>query len=259
MAHFSSERRPFPAWLAAALAQLAGCVLALGVLAAGVTHSLLALAAIQAFGAAAVSRLMRREVWWTLIHLGFAPLLLAALSTGIDPRWYLAIFVLLLLVFWGTLGTRVPLYLSGRDAVEAVEDLLPERRPLSVLDIGCGTAAMLAPLARRHPDCTFTGIEAAPLPWLIARIRAAGLANLHIVRGDFFRTDWGRHDVLYAFLSPHPMPQVERKTRAELAPHALLISKDFAAPELMPTHIVELPSGGVLYCYRPGAASASPD
>jgi SAM-dependent methyltransferase len=194
-----------------------------------------------------------------VIHLGFAPLLLAGLSTDIDPRWFLAVFVLLLLVFWGTLGTRVPLYLSGRDAVAAVEDLLPERRPLSVLDIGCGTAAMLAPLARRRPDCSFTGIETAPLPWLIARIRAIGLTNLHIIRGDFFRHDWSSHDVVYAFLSPYPMPQVECKAQAELEPDALLISKDFAASGLTPSHVVELPSGGVLYCYRPGAVSARPD
>jgi hypothetical protein len=64
---------------------------------------------------------------------------------------------------------------------------------------------------------------------------------------------------VYAFLSPYPMPQVECKAQAELEPDALLISKDFAASGLTPSHVVELPSGGVLYCYRPGAVSARPD
>lgn len=253
MAHPPSDRHPLPAWFTAVLAQLAGCALALGLLASGVTHDSVVLVAAQALVAAATSRLMGREIWWTVIHLGFAPLLLLALSSGIDPRWSLAIFILLLLVFWGTLGTRVPLYLSGRDAVDAVDALLPQRRPLRVLDIGCGTATVLAPLARRHPDCSFTGIETAPLPWLIARIAASGLANLRIERGDFFRLDWSDYDVVYAFLSPHPMLQVESKARAELGPEAWLMSKDFPAPGLTPARIVELPSGGTLYGYRPGA------
>jgi SAM-dependent methyltransferase len=248
-----------PAWLAALLAQLSGCALALGVAAAGLSNSGFVLVAVQAIGAAIASRLMRRENWWLLIHLCFAPLLVLALASGIDPRWHLAIFVLLLLVFWGTLGTRVPLYLSGRDAVHAMDALLPARRPLRMLDIGCGTGAMLTPLARAHPDCHFTGIESAPLPWLIARLLAGKAHNLDIQRGDFFAADWSSYDVVYAFLSPHPMEQVEDKAQRELGPHALLISKDFAAPGLIPSVVIELPAGSTLYCYGPGLADNSTD
>lgn len=259
MTHRTYAPRRLPAWLAALLAQLCGCALALALAASGVTNTPVLLVVSQALGAAASSRLMGRETWWTVIHLGFTPLLLLALSTGIDPRWSLAAFALLLLTFWGTLGTRVPLYLSGQDAVDAVDELLPERRPLKVLDIGCGTAAMLAPLARRNPDCSFTGIESAPLPWLIARIAAADLGNLRIKRDDFFQHNWSDYDVVYAFLSPHPMAQVVRKARDELPSDGLLISKDFPAPNLTPAHMVELPSGGMLYCYRPADSAASTD
>ncbi|MDX5364610.1 MAG: class I SAM-dependent methyltransferase [Pseudazoarcus pumilus] len=248
-----------PSWLAALLAQLGGVLLAFGLARSGMVSSGALLIGCQAVTAALISRLLRRERWWLLIHLCFMPLLLAARSADIDPSWYLAAFVLLLLTFWGTLRTRVPLYLSGRDAVEAVDTLLPDAPALRVLDIGCGTGALLTPLAGRHPQHHFTGVESAPLPWLIARIAARGHANLSIRRGDFFTHDWSAYDVVYAFLSTHPMEQVAAKARAELAPHALLISKEFAAPGLQPERTLTLPSDATLYCYRPGAAADRTD
>lgn len=253
------RRTPLPSWAAALLAQLGGGTVAFLLARSGMLDAPVTLVVTQAAAAALISLLMRRERWWVAIHLGFMPLLLAVLSIGLDPRWYLAAFALLLLLFWGTLGTRVPLYLSGSDAVEAVDALLPTQRPVRVLDIGCGTGAMLVPLARRHPAHRFTGIESAPLPWLVARITARPCDNLQILRGDFFAHDWSGYDVVYAFLSTHPMSEVEDKARVELGPQALLISKDFPAPGLQPERTLQLPSGATLYCYRPGAASASTD
>lgn len=225
----------------------------------GLMSSASLLIASQAVTAALISLGLKRERWWLLIHLCFMPLLLAARSADIDPSWHLAAFVLLLLTFWGTFGTRVPLYLSGRDTVEAVDTLLSSAPALRVLDIGCGTGALLTPLASRHPEHHFTGIESAPLPWLIARIAARGRNNLRIRHGDFFAHDWSTYDVVYAFLSTHPMEQVAAKSRAELGPQALLISKEFAAPGLQPERTLTLPSGTTLYCYRPGAATDRTD
>lgn len=253
------ERRPLPSWFAALLAQLGGTLLAFALARSGILTTLPPLIVTQAVSAALLSLLMRRERWWVVIHLCFVPLLLTAHSLDVDPRWALAVFVLLLLVFWGTLGTRVPLYLSGRDAVKAVDALLPAERPLRVLDIGCGTGAMLIPLARRHPEHRFTGIESAPLPWLIARIAARRCENLRILRGDFFAHDWSTYDVVYAFLSTHPMRRVGDKARDELGPQSWLISKDFAAPQLSVERTLPLPSGATLYCYRPGTATGSTD
>lgn len=242
-----------PSWFAALLAQVCGVLLAFGLARSGAISSATLLVASQAATAALISLSLRRERWWLAIHLSFMPLLLAARSANVDPYWYLAAFVLLLLTFWGTFGTRVPLYLSGRETVATVDTLLPARRGLRVLDIGCGTGALLTPLASHHPEHHFTGIEAAPLPWLIARISARGSRNLRILRGDFFAHDWSAYDVVYAFLSTHPMERVAAKARTELGPQAVLISKEFAAPGLQPERTLELPSGGTLYCYRPGA------
>ena len=191
--------------------------------------------------------------WWLLIHLGFAPLLVLVRSLDIAPGWFLAAFVVLLLVFWRTDASRVPLYLSNRKTAAALLDLLPPT-PCAVIDLGCGDGGLLARLARARPDCRFTGIEHAPLPWLVARLRCAGLPNLSIRRGDFWPVPLAGYDVVYAFLSPAPMPRLWEKACAEMAPGSLLVSNSFAVPQAEAERVVAVPDRRAtqLHCYRPG-------
>lgn len=244
--------RPRPAWLTAVAAQALGWLATLGLARLGWLESALTLLAAQAIIAATSAAMLRSERWWIVIHLLFSPLLAAALSLNADPRWAAAIFALLLLIFWGTLNTRVPLYLSGREVATAIEALLPPDRPARMLDLGCGTGSVIAPLAQQRPNCHFHGIESAPAPWVITHLRSRTLPNLSVERGDFFSADWRGYDVIYAFLSPHPMAAVWAKACTELGPQALLISKDFPVAGAEPARSLRLPSGSTLYLYYPG-------
>ena len=111
----------------------------------------IAIVGAQAALAAALAWRMHRERWWIVLHALFSPLGALALGSGVDPRWWLAALVATMLLYWGTPGTRVPLYLSGRAAVDAVDGLLRSRGARSLLDIGCGGGSVVAPIARRHP------------------------------------------------------------------------------------------------------------
>ena len=208
-------------------------------------------AAVQGACAALASHKLGAPRWWLPIHLGFLPLVVAVAALGIDPRWFLAAFVLLLLVFWRTDQSRVPLYLSNRATAEALLALLPAG-PCHVADLGCGDGRLLRRLARARPDCEFLGIEHAPLTWLWAWLAALNLPNCRIRRGDFWRQPLGLFDVVYAFLSPAPMPRLWQKARGELRPGALLVSNSFAVPELDPERTVEVDDRRrtQLYCYR---------
>lgn len=213
----------------------------------------LAAAAVQGVCAALAAHKLESPRWWVVIHLLFVPAIVAASTLDIAPGWYLAAFVLSLLIFWRTDKSRVPLYLTNASTASAIAALLPPR-PCHVVDLGCGNGGLLRQLARARPDCEFVGIEHAPLPWLWARLATLRLDNVYIRHSDFWRQHLGLFDVVYAFLSPAPMPRLWQKAIDEMKPDALLVSNSFPAPDVEPerTIAVEDRRKTQLYVYRLG-------
>lgn len=210
--------------------------------------------------AALVAHLLGSARWWLAIHLAFTPLLLAAAHLGLAPAWYLAAFAALLLFFWSTFRTQVPLYLTNRATVAAIAKLVPEDQPWRILDLGSGTGSLVRPLAAQRPRTHCVGLEAAPAPIWIGRLLGRRLANLSQRREDFWRHDWRGYDLIYAFLSPVPMARVGEKAAAELAPGALLVSNSFPIPDLTPAFVLDLDDRRRtrLYVYRAGESHPRP-
>jgi hypothetical protein len=238
----------------ALLAQLGGVLLtglAMKFIHPGLADHPLAAAFLQGACAAAISQGLQAPRWWLPIHLAFLPLATAALALNIPPWVWLLGFTILLLVFWRTDQSRVPLYLSNAATASALIALLPPH-PCRVIDLGCGDGGLLRRLARARPDCTFLGFEHAPLTWLWARLASLGTTNLSVRRGDFWRQNLRDFDVVYAFLSPAPMPRLWSKAQAEQAPGTLLVSNTFAIPDAEPEQIIDVADRRKtrLYCYR---------
>ncbi len=233
-----AQRLP-PALLALAAqvtALLAMAAIAIGLRETGSGLPLPAWLALAGLGAALLSRWLGLPSWWQLINQVFPLLLWLALGIDIDPLWFLAGFLLLALTSLGAVRTRVPLYLSSPRAAEALAANLPENARL--LDLGCGLGGPLARLNRLRPDSRLEGVEAAPLNWLIARLRLLGRARVRL--GNLWDTDLSGHDVVYAYLSPAPMPRLWEKARAEMQPGSLFISNTFGVPGVEPDEVVEL-------------------
>ena len=240
-----------PPALKALLAQLIGVAAAFLLARGGYVSGLWPLVATQAAGAALAAEALRSARWWLPIHLGFVPLLVGAQGLGLHPAWSFAAFVTLVLFYWTSFRTQVPLYLSNPRTAAAVAELLPAQ-PARLLDIGAGTGSLLRPLARARPDCHFTGVELAPAAWLIGHLLCARQPNIDWQRVDLFDCPWQGYDLVYAFLSPVPMPAVWKKAAAELRPGALLVSNSFPVPERKPDFIVDVNDrrSTRLYCYR---------
>jgi hypothetical protein len=217
-------------------------------------------AALQGLCAALVSYKLDSPKWWLPIHLGFLPTVLVASRVGIAPIWYLGGFVLLLLIFWRTDRSRVPLYLSSKAATMALVALLPDH-PCHIVDLGCGHGGLLRRLAEARLDCQFYGIEHAPLPWLWAWLASIPQENVLIRYGDFWQSRLALFDVVYVFLSPVPMARLLTKARAEMPAGTLLVSNSFAASDHEPEAIIEVTDrrASRLYCYRmPGQTPDDP-
>ncbi|WP_294265586.1 class I SAM-dependent methyltransferase [Propionivibrio sp.] len=207
-----------------------------------------------AIGAIALllASLTRQPWWWRLIHMLFAPLAWAIAALSIAPGWFLLAFILLLLVYRGALTDQIPLYLSSKDTAAALAELMSECPGKRFLDLGAGIGSVLRPLARALPEAQFTGIENAPATWLAGYLCTAGLPNCSWHWGDIWRTSLTEYDLVYAFLSPAPMPALWEKVKLEMPSGSLFISNNFPVPGVEASSVVEIDDARQtrLYCYR---------
>jgi hypothetical protein len=241
---------------AALLAQILGGLTAVGLIALLAPRLLgqpLTIAILQGLCAAFTSYKLESPPWWHPIHLCFMPLVVMASKLNLAPHWYLGAFVALLIVYWRVPQSRVPLYLSSHQVASVVASLLPDQGGRA-MDLGCGNGAFLRSLARLRPDCSFIGVEYAPLPWLWARLTCAGLDNCRIDFGDYWHHSIADFNLVYAFLSPAPMSRLWGKAAAEMRPDAWLVSNSFEVPGQEAAQVLRVTDRRMtrLYCYRPG-------
>ncbi|MDP1929724.1 MAG: class I SAM-dependent methyltransferase [Thiobacillus sp.] len=207
----------------------------------------------QGLMAAGLSRLWRQPVWWLPLHLGFFPVIVFARQFNLPAWLYLAAFLLLVLFYWSSFRTRVPLYLSDRKAWQAVIPLLPQATPFRFIDIGSGFGDVPFYLEPRFPLADFYGTEIAPAPWLISRARG-WIKHSHVtfLRRDYAALDLAGFDVVFAFLSPAAMPGVWQQAQAQMRRGSLLISLSFDMRARQPDHVIALAEGArhTLYAWR---------
>ncbi len=194
---------------------------------------------------AVLSQLAGLARWWLLIQLLFAPALVLMLKYELPSGLYLAVFLVMLVVYWSTFRSQVPLYLSSKRVWITLEELLPaveENKKFSFMDIGSGMGGVLTHLAVARPDGLFYGIENAPLPYLYSRLRIAlgKHENCQVNWGSLWSCDLAAYDVVFAYLSPVPMEQLWQKIKQEMHPGSIFVSNSFAVPEYPPQYSITL-------------------
>ena len=213
----------------------------------------------QSVLAAGLSHVLRQPVWWPPLHLGFLPATLLAWQAGL-PAWiYLAAFVLLVLFYWSTFRTRVPLYLSGHATWEHLASLLPQSESFRFIDLGSGLGGVPLYLESRFPQGHFYGTEIAPAPWFISRLRAWFKGSrVRFLRDDYASLDLAGFDVVFAFLSPVAMPALWQQAQEQMRQGTLFVSLAFPVTGRQPDRIVAQDAGArhTLYVWRMNGGQA---
>ncbi|MBB5019551.1 hypothetical protein HNQ59_002853 [Chitinivorax tropicus] len=206
----------------------------------GGAPSWLSMALFQGGWSALASHRVGLPSWWWGIQAAFWPLLWLMLSWQ-WPAWLPAlIFAVLVLVYGGGVGSRVPLFLSSQTTCQQLLTVLPTQPALQFLDVGAGLGGVLNQVQQARPDWRCAGVERAWLPWLIGRCRLRWLASpAQWLQQDFNQLDWSRYDIVYAYLSPAPMAQVWQKVEAEMRPGSMFISNSFDVPDVTPDQVIE--------------------
>jgi len=200
---------------------------------------------LQGLLAAGIAHRLRLAPWWPWIQLLFSLALWAMPLLQLPPLFFLVGFVLFAGLFWNTFRTQVPFYPSRKAVWMAVADLLPKGRPLAVVDLGSGLGGLVCHLAAARPDAQVTGIESAPLPWLVSRLRKnRRYPNCRFVRGDYTASDLAVYDVVFVYLSGAAMPALWQQAVSQMRPGALLLSYEFPIPGVPPSFQVHPDADG---------------
>lgn len=192
-----------------------------------------------------LSQLAGLARWWLPIQLLFAPALVLMLNLNIPPVFFLAAFLVMLVVYWSTFRSQVPLYLSSKKVWQTLEEVLPAAESgidFKFMDIGSGMGGVLTHLASARPDGRYFGVENAPLPYFLSflRIKLGNYPNCHVLWESLWECDLAPYDVVFAYLSPVPMEQVWHKVKREMRPGTLFISNSFAVHEHPPQYSITL-------------------
>jgi len=189
----------------------------------------------QATIAAIFSSVSGMASWWRWIHLGF-PLAIWGMSTWHIPNeFYLAGFIISLSLFWTTFRSQVPFFPSRPATWQHLAKLMPEEKPIRMIDIGSGLGDMSMHIAKVRPQSKVEGIEIAPLPWLVSYVRAVIARSSAVFRmGDYRELDFANYDVIFAYLSPAAMLALWQKASKEMRSGSMLVSLEFEIPGTVP-------------------------
>jgi hypothetical protein len=231
-----------PPAFAALLAHLPGLAVVMVLTAMDAQFALPGIISIISLSAALLAWLWQLPTWWRFINLFFLPATALAFYLqnqigGVHPNWFLGVFLLLVMTSIGSVFTRVPLYLSSPRVAGELAARAPSKGRL--IDLGCGLGGPLAGVHQLRPDVQLAGIEAAPLNWLLAKTRLLK-SHANIRLGSLWNVDLGPYDIVYAYLSPAPMPRLWQKARKEMKPGSLFISNSFAIPDFEADEIVDI-------------------
>jgi len=115
-----------------------------------------------------------------------------------------------------------------------------ELRPGQVVyDLGCGKANLLT-TACDNFGVKGVGYEIALWPNIWGRFRVwRHKSDVEIRTKNFLKADLEKADVVFCYLFPHVMAQLEAKFKSELRPGSKVVSYDFTMPNIKITKTID--------------------
>jgi 2-polyprenyl-3-methyl-5-hydroxy-6-metoxy-1,4-benzoquinol methylase len=189
-----------------------------------------------------MAKAAKMPVWWRWIHIIFPVAVVFMQQVALPAGVYFAGFIMTLALYWSVHNTRVPFYPSFPVTWRAMHHILEQHagdRSLQVLDIGSGIGDIAMFIAKQRIHDEVSGIEIAPLPWVISAIRAIfSGTSVRFTLGDYRQLDFASLDVVFAYLSPAVMTDVWQKVQHEMRPGSLFVSSEFPVAELAADRII---------------------
>jgi trans-aconitate methyltransferase len=129
-------------------------------------------------------------------------------------------------------STKGALYVStSKVRIAAIMDAVPMNSDQLLVDLGCGDGRVLRAVWNRYGTKTI-GYELNLLAYLKARLLCFRMRGVDIRLQNFWKADLSFADVVFCYLFPDVIKQLSEKLRSELKPGAVIVSCNFALPDL---------------------------
>lgn len=151
--------------------------------------------------------------------------------------------VLLVTVFYAiiliyNLILAAPFLPSNQKSLRTVLEKINLNGKRIFYELGSGDGRVISRLAQKYPQMQCYGIELNGAAYILARMRNLFLKHkVRYLYQDLFKTDLSEADVVFTYLFPGPMVELEPKFERELKPGAILISSTFKLPHKQPVKI----------------------
>lgn len=144
---------------------------------------------------------------------------------------------------------------------EARKVLKSSKKKLKITDLGCGSGALLIPLAKEFPEHEFIGIEWDIVPLTMGKIKSRGLKNIRFEKKDYMQTDHSDMDLIMCYVLKTTGEPLGKKLSQEIKESTIVISEMFPLYHL--EQIKEITSSiyGItekIFVYKRKSAKKSP-
>jgi len=145
---------------------------------------------------------------------------------------------------------RVPFVPSSRKAIKKIVDLIPVDKDKIIYDLGCGDGRVLIAYTKKY-GVRGIGYELGWLAYSLARFNVwLTKTPIKIYKQNFYKVNLSQADIVFCYLLPATLKNIEKKLIDELKPGAKIISLDFQFPNWSPTQKIELTNkAGKIFIY----------
>ena len=156
----------------------------------------------------------------------------------------LGVFFYYASTIFSLLLTRVPPVSSSRAIRKQVIELLNLKPDQTFFDLGSAYGKILVEASKKYPQAEVVGFEVSPFFYFITKIKLlAARSTAKIYLKNFYKTDFSKSDVFYAYLWPSVMHKVQDKFFKETRPGTVLYIHAFKLPEIKPDNTFKFKSG----------------
>jgi len=112
---------------------------------------------------------------------------------------------------------------------ESRQFLKKSKKKMKIIDLGCGSGALLLPLAKEFPEHEFIGLEWDIVPLTMGKVKAkmAGLTNIRFVKGDYMKESHADMDLILCYVHKVTGEPLGKKLAKEIKETAVVISEMF--------------------------------